>query len=157
MIANIINKEAVTADPTINICMSRHESQYCKNYFKEIFPKSFVVDFEDSYYGNMEPTIIICNNRLTHLEKSIELAKFFHTPLIIIDHDTKPELVTNQTKSEFLISPVSQIALSKDIYFSWNKIHDDIIDLALENKPKWKNIMYNMCKQSFKIKINKIK
>ena len=157
MIANIINKETITIDPAINICMSRYENTYCKNYFKEIFPKSFVTDFEDSYYGNMEPTIIICNNRLTHLEKSIELAKFFHAPLIIIDHDTKPELVTNKTNSEFLISPVSQIALSKDIYFSWNKIHDDIVDLTIENKPKWKNIIYNMCKQNFKIKINKIK
>lgn len=157
MISTIIYKETMGVDPSINICMSPHENIFCKSFFQQIFPKSFVVDFDDSYYGNMEPTIIICNNRLTHLEKSIELAKFFHTPLIIIDHDTKPDLITNKVNQDFSINPVSQIALSKDIFFSWNKIHDDVVDLTVDSKGKWKNILYSLCKQNFTIKSNKLK
>jgi hypothetical protein len=154
MISSLINKEFININSPINIASSKIDNKYFDQYLKKVFPSSIVYSFENTYYGNMEPSIIICNNRISHLDKSVELAKYFHCPLLIIDHELKSELITNKIVNNFMISPVIQIALSKNIHLSWNKIHNYILWLDDNSIAQWRNIIYNLCKQTFTIKIS---
>jgi hypothetical protein len=104
----------------------------------------------------MNPDMIICNNRIADLGKSINLAKFFHIPLVIIDSETKSELISNKIDNSFDFSPVIQIALSQDIYFSWNKIQNYIMNIDEKSKDQWKNMIYSLCKERFQIQQIKV-
>jgi hypothetical protein len=153
MISCIINKEFKVFNSNINILLSKTDDRVFVNYLKNIFDtKSFIFSFESTYYGHTEPHIIICNHRLTDLTKSIEAAKFFHCGLLIVDTDIKPDLVANRTDNVFTTSPVLQIALSNNIYYSWNKIHDYVLDIDTKNIGRWQNTIYNLCKEKFTIK-----
>lgn len=156
MIQSVINRELLSFNNKINILFSRLENRYIINYIKGLFPDCSIVDPETTYYGHMQPDIIICNNRLTDLEKSIKLAKFFHIPLLIIDSDIKSELISNKIDNNFDFTPVVQIALSKDIYHSWNKIQNYIMDITDKYADQWKNMIYSLCKERFQIQQIKI-
>lgn len=154
MIYNIIQKEFININSSVNIASSKIDDTYFNRYLKNIYPESIVYSFDSTYYGNMEPSIVICNDRVSDLERSIDLCKYFHCPLLIVDHKLKSDLITNKISNEFIISPIVQVALSKNIHLSWNRIHDYVLELDDSNIPKWKNIIYNLCKQIFKININ---
>ena len=143
-------------DDKINILFSRLENRYLINYIKGLFSHCNIIDTESTYYGNMNPDMIICNNRIADLGKSINLAKFFHIPLVIIDSETKSELISNKIDNSFDFSPVIQIALSQDIYFSWNKIQNYIMNIDEKSKDQWKNMIYSLCKERFQIQQIKV-
>jgi hypothetical protein len=155
MISNIINKEFLEFKDNINILSSRPENQNIILYIKKIIKNCSIINFDNTYYANLEPHIVICNNRIMDLDKCIDIAKFFHIPLIVIDTEKKSNLVTNKIDTIFEFDPVIQIAVSKEIYFSWNKIHDYVIYLDSKSENQWQNIIYNLCKQTFKLKSNR--
>lgn len=155
MISSIINKELKTFDSYINILLSKSDDRMLFGYLKTVFNNNCsIFGFESTYYGNTEPNIIICNSRLTDMNKSIEAAKFFHCGLLIVDTDIKSDLITNKISNNFNIHPVIQIALSNGIYNSWNKIHNYILDIDNQSISKWQNTIYNLCKEKFIIKNN---
>ncbi len=154
MISSIIQKEFIDINSAINIASSKVDNIYFNNYLKKIYPQSTIFSFDNTYYGNMEPSIVICNNRISHLENSIDLCKYFHCPLLVIDHDLKSDLITNKFSNDFAISPVVEIALSQSIHMSWNRVHKYVLEPSEINIPKWKNIIFNVCKQVFQININ---
>jgi hypothetical protein len=157
MISTIIHKEFIDIDSPINIACSKIDNIYFEKYLHKIFSSSNIYTFDNTYYGNMEPSCIVCNNRISHLEKSIDLSKYFHCPLLIIDHEIKSDLITNKISHGFTISPVIQVALSKDIFLSWDRVHDYTLGLDTNDIPKWKNIIYSLCKQVFKFVPDNIK
>ena len=155
MISNLINKEFLEFTDSINILSSRPENQNIILYIKKTIKNCYIINFDNTYYGNMEPNIVMCNNRVMDLEKCIDVAEFFHIPLIIVDTEKKSPLITNKIDTTFEFEPVTQIAISKEIYFSWNKIHDYVIYLDAKSETQWQNIIYNLCKQTFKLKSNR--
>jgi len=152
MISTIINRELFSFEEKINILLSRSEDSYVTSYIKNLFKNSNIVFFDNTYYGQFQPDIVICTNRIIDLSQSINLCKFFHVPLLIIDIHPKSDLITNKIDNSFEFYPIVQIAISEEVYFSWNKIQDYIVAVGTENKEQWKNIIYNMCKETFKIK-----
>lgn len=155
MISNIINKEFLEFRKKINILSSRPENQNIVLYLKKVIKNCSIINFDNTYYANLEPNIVICNNRIMDLDKCVSIAKFFHAPLVIIDTEKKSNLITNKIDTVFEFQPIVQVAISKEIYFSWNKIHDYVIALDTESETQWQNIIYNICKQTFKLKNNR--
>jgi hypothetical protein len=152
MISNIIKKELLTHSSHINIITSKIDNIFFKKFLNETCSPCSITDIESSYYAKYDPSIIICNDRLVFLDKCLELAKFFHCPLLIIDHNEKSDLVVNKYKTTFDIYPVYQIALSNQIYLSWNRIQDNVLSYKVGDSASmsvWKNIIFNMCKECF--------
>lgn len=158
MISSILKREFSDTKSTINIVWTKTDDTRFKNFIEKSCDPCFLIDFDQTYYGLYDPSVIICNHRLVYLEKCIMLSKYFHCPVLIIDHEHKPNIVSNKIDTSFEISPVIQVAISHDIYLSWNKIHDYIMDYNNNTQSAWKNLIYNICKEKFKItEINRVK
>lgn len=132
-ISSIIHKEL---SEEINILWTNCDSTIFKNFLQKTL-KCNLVEFDYTYFGGYDVDMVLCNNRIMHLDKCIESAIFFHCPLIIVDHDIKPSI--NMENKSFNFDPVLQIAISDDIYHSWNKIADMVLpyrsgDTQLVNK-----------------------
>lgn len=152
MISNIIKKELLTINSTLNIVSSKIDNTFFKKFLREACSPCTITELEDSYYAKYDPSIIICNNRLLYLDKCVELAKFFHCPLLIIDHEEKSDLIVNKYNTNFNIYPVYQIAMSDKIHASWNRIQNSVFPYVVgdnEYMSKWKNLIMNMCKECF--------
>lgn len=159
MISSILERELLTVDSTINIAWTPCEDGLFEKFIKETCKPCNIISLTETYYGMNDISIIFCNNRLTHLDKSIELAKFFLCPIIIVDHAAKSELITNNVDMNILIKPIYQIAISTDISLSWNRIHDNVLQYSLSNqelKNKWKNLIFHLCKSHTVVKDDQI-
>lgn len=151
MISSIINKEMLTFNKEMNILFSRTEDKMLIDYIKKLNESINIQSFDYTFFGFSEPNLVVCNNRIIDLEKSIDLSKFFHIPLLIIDTDIKPQIVNNKIDDFFDFYPVIQVALSNEIYYSWNKIHNFVMPPNTESKDSWKNLIYSICKEKFLI------
>lgn len=152
MISSLINKELKSVDSHTNIVMSNLDNQYFHKFLGECLKNCDIFNFDDTIYGCSQPDIVICNNRVTHLIKSIELCKYYHVPLLIVDHEIKSDMISsNAIQNNFGVKPITQIAISQQIYNSWGKIHDYIISIDISTIDKWKNLLYTLCKQNFQI------
>lgn len=153
MISNLINKEFYSVNDKLSVLWTPPESVYFADFIHNVCACS-LIDFDKTYYGLNDISMVVCNNRLIYLEKCIELAKFFHVPLLVIDHSTKSSLIANDFNIEIGFEPVYQIAMSKEIYFSWNKIQNSIMDYnnKKETIQKWQNLLFQLTKLRFIIK-----
>lgn len=152
MISNIIKKELLDIHSTINIVSSKIDNIFFKKFLKEACSPCTITELEESYYAKYDPSIIVCNNRLTYMDKCIELAKFFHCPLLVVDHEEKSDLIVNKYTSNFDIYPVYQVAISNKIHISWNRIQNGVFPYVVgdnNSMSKWKNLILNMCKEHF--------
>lgn len=149
MISCLLKKELGTIKSTINIVWTKCEDSRFKNFISRACNPCNIIDFDQTYFGMQDPSIIICNHRLVYMEKCLNLSRFFHCPIIIIDHESKPDIVSNKIDTSFDISPIIQVAISQQIYLSWNKIHDYVLDYNTQTEGVWKNLIYNTYKQKF--------
>lgn len=149
MIPSIIKREFASINSQTNIVWTKCEDDRFVNFIDKACDPCFIIDFENTYFGLYDPSVIICNNRLVYLDKCMSLCRFFHCPLIIVDHDTKPDIVSNKIDTTFDISPVIQIAVSQEVNISWNRIHNYVLDYNASTINTWKNLIYNLCKQKF--------
>lgn len=159
MISNIINKEFYSISEQTNILWTQCETSYFKEFINTILSPCSLIDYDKTYYGISDISIVFCNNRLTHLEKCVDLAKFFHCPLVIVDHSLKSNLINENFKPSFDFEPVYQIAVSKDIDFSWRGIHNLTLGYDLNNNEtinKWRTIIFQLIKKHFIIKETRI-
>lgn len=157
MISNIVNKELCGNNDTIDLLWTNPDSVYFTDFIREACKPCRLIDFDKTYYGNYNISVVICNNRLTHLEKCIELSRFFHAPLVIIDHFTKSHMISDDYSVNIMFEPVYQIATSREIFTSWNNIHDKIIPYNKDIKTMklWKTMILDLIKSTFIIKDEK--
>lgn len=151
MISSLIDRKIKNTNKKLNIIYTKCDNRFFKHFIEQNISGS-LLDFEDTYYGYFSPHVILCNNRILYLDKCLDLAKFFHIPLIIIDHEVKPKIVLEDINYSFDIYPVIQIALSQDIYDSWNKPHDYILSITESDIENWKSILHDTAYEIFKVK-----
>ena len=151
MISSLIDRKIKTNNKKLNIIYTKCDDKFFK-YFIEQNVSHSLLDFDDTYYGYFNPHIVLCNNRVLYLDKCIDLAKFFHVPLIIVDHETKPRMLSEDVSYSFDIHPVIQIALSEEIFLSWNKIHDYILPITESDIKNWKTVFEEISYDIFKVK-----
>lgn len=154
MISNIIDKEFHSINSPVNILWTQPESLYFTDFIREACSPCSLVDFDKTYYGNNNISLVVCNNRLVYIDKCVELSKFFHAPLLIIDHSNKSSIINENFVLDVTFEPVYQLAISKDIYLSWGKVHNLILEYNSDKNTmdKWKNIVFQLIKTRFLIK-----
>ena len=134
----------------------------CENKAFDFFLKKFVIDngsllsFEDSLFGHTSLDMIICHNKITQLEKCMDLAYFFHCPVLVIEHENKPAFLNQDIV--FQSNSIYSVALNNQIYNSWNKIHNIVLGFNhkdADNIETWKNLLYQITKIPFHMKDKK--
>lgn len=159
MISSILQREFLTISSTINIGWTPCDDHMFEYFIKDSCKPCNIISLAETYYGMNDVSLIVCNNRLTHLDKSIELSKFFFCPLLIVDHTTKSDMITNKVDNDIPIDPIYQVAVSKEIFLSWNKIQNSILEFDIHNtqsKNVWKNLIFQLCKSNMVIKDEQI-
>lgn len=152
--SSIIKRIFSTINSPKSIVWTQCEHNLFKNFIKRACEPCSILDFDHTYYGFNDVDIIVCNNRMMYLEKCLELSFYLHCPVLIVDHSPKPALITDKISNDFSISPIYQIALSNDIYNSWGKIHNTIMDYSIESKENlesWRNLIFQLTISNFKI------
>lgn len=159
MISSIIQREFMGVTSITNIAWTPCEDSLFKKFIKKSCSPCNILELEETYYGLNDISIVICNNRVTHIDKAIALAKFLLCPLLIIDHSPRSNIITKEANMDIPISPVYQIAISKNIHSSWNKIQNTVMEYDI-NKPEyikiWKNLIFQLCKSNMVVKDEQI-
>jgi hypothetical protein len=155
IISSIIKRYLNTHDSPLNIIMTHCDNRYFEQFLRNILPSgSNILNLEDSLFGNNIPDMIICNNKINHLDKCGNLSYFLHCPILIIDHDIKPSFIDKDI-IEYQSNSVYSLALNADIYNSWGKIHNLILGFNLSDQQsveKWRNLLYQISKIPFNLK-----
>lgn len=154
MISSIVHREFTDIGDTINIVWTPCDNVLFKKFIQDTCSPCNLLDLNETHYGINDITLILCNNRLTHLERSLELAKFLCCPILIVDHETKSSHIKDEINTSFLIKQVYSVALSEPIAASWGSIHDNIIsfnDLDISNKEIWRNLIFQLSKTNITI------
>jgi len=155
IISSIIKRYLNTYDSPLNIIMTHCDNRYFEQFLKNILPTySNILSLEDSLFGNNVPDMIICNNKINHLDKCGSLSYFLHCPILIIDHDIKPSFIDKDI-IEYQSNSVYNLAINNDIYNSWGKTHNMVLGFDLSDKKsieKWRNLLYSISKIPFNLK-----
>lgn len=156
LIANTILRKTRKNKNEINISYSHTENTQLIKLLTQILGKSSVIKSEDSIFNHKCIDIVVCNNKIENLEKSISLAYYFHCPLLILDHTPKKNALHN------LFTPPNityfQGAISKAVAESWGM--DDYhylfdVDVTSEScKEQWLTSLQYISKQKFKVNKN---
>lgn len=154
MISNIIDRDFFSINKKCSILWTPAESTYFADFIREACDPCVLIDFDKTFYALNNIFLVVCNNRLIYLDRCVELAKHFHAPLLIIDHSAKTSMVSSEYKAEIPFSSVYSIALTKEIYLSWGKIHDIVLEYGNDKNiiNKWKNIVFQLIKTRFIMK-----
>lgn len=119
-----------------------------------IYGHSNVSLLEESVFSHKNINLIICNDRLEKLETCIALCHYFHVPLLIVDHKSRPEHVHPNQIGTPKITHAS-IAIDDNIAESWGtKLHDHVINIDItksQNLKQWENVINNISEQPYKI------
>lgn len=155
ILSSILHREFLNSIEEANILWTPTDHAGFKEFIKKCLDGSTLLEFENTYFCNRPVDIIICNNRISHLEKSIESAKYFHCPVLVVDQELRPTSITIDTKKSMPIEPVLQIALNKQILDSWGGVADRILAYDIYNKQnieEWQKIIYQLIKSVVRIK-----
>lgn len=155
IITSIIKRYSNNIESPLNIISTYCENKRFDHFLKHILPlDSNLLSFEDSLFGNNLPDLIICNNKINHLEKCGNLSYFFHCPILIIDHDIKPSFVEKDIIAHQSTS-VYSLAINNNIYNSWGKTHNLVLDFNISDEKnilQWQNLLYQISKIPFNLK-----
>jgi len=148
ILSSILHREYIIDNDTINILWTPTDNSSFKYFISECFVNVNFYEFDHTYFGFADIDVVICNNRITHLEKCTELAKYLHCPLLIIDHDFRPSNITVDNNI-IPISSVEQISLNKGIQLSWKNTSSKILPYDITqttSKEAWKDMIYSLIK-----------
>lgn len=155
ILSSILHREFLDSTDSPHILWTPTDHVSFKEFIKKCFPNVTLLEFDHTYFGNRPVDIVICNNRISHLDKCIESAKYFHCPILVVDQEIKPISVTIDLKKSLPIEPIVQIAINKPILDSWGGIADRILrydPLDKENIKEWQTIINNLIKSVVRIK-----
>jgi hypothetical protein len=157
MISSIVHREFAEIGDIINIAWTPCDDILFTEFIKNVCSPCNLIDLYQTYYGMSDITLILCNNRLTHLDRAIELAKFLCCPILIVDHDIKSNNIKDEINTNFIIQQVYSVALSEEISLSWGKIHNNILSFNImdsKNKEIWRNLIFQLSKSNITINKN---
>ena len=152
MIASLINKR-LNHPYYPQIVWTPCEDPDFKGFIKRMCDAT-MIDLHSTYFGFNNISLIICNNRITHLDKSVALSRFLLCPLLVVDHHPAPSMLNNDHNNDFSIGPVYQIAISNRVYMSWNKIQDIVLGYNPQdhkNGEEWTDLVVQLSQTNSRI------
>lgn len=145
MIPYIVSREVM--QDRLNILWTHCDNMLFREFIKKLDDNCNLLEFDQTYFGSSDIDIVICNNRITHLNKCIEASRYFHCGLLIIDHFPKPTEIQKDKTYVFDTNPVVCVAMSENIASSWGNKHDKIMTCSLgndESVKSWKELLYQL-------------
>jgi len=136
-----------------NILYSYTDNKDFIKLLNKAYGQEHVALLDDSAFSHRAINLIICNNKIEILDVCVQLAYYFHVPLLIIDHKVKPANMQIDKHEDILITH-RNVAINKMIAQSWgNKTHEvigtDYTDT--EDILKWTNLIDTIIKEPFKV------
>lgn len=108
-------------------------------------------NIEQLFLGHCCPNLVITNNRFSYIDDIVNICNKYLANLVIIDHDKKTDII-NIDKSLLKVQKIAnvlQVAMGHDIYNSWDKIQDVIVEKGTINKTEFKNLIYQFAKRPY--------
>ena len=153
MTQSILDRELINDTSILNIILIGNEpSNFIK--FLDKLPHKYL-SYEHLYYGNYNPNLIICNNKIDNYNICRELSIRYHIPIITVDHSLKSTLLDNE-KIKFIDNlPCSyKIAANIPIHRSWHSIHDKVLPYDINNQQNlesWNKLIIDTSKRVFSL------
>jgi hypothetical protein len=147
-LSGVLAREFITENSQLNILWTHIDNRIFTNMIGELGHRLLSVD--DLYFANKIPQLIICNDIISSYKKIHLISLQFHLPVIIIDHNILDNIIDN-SKLEVInsIPCVYRIAINKQVFSSWNQIHNDIISIDRASKNLWNETIINTAKRVF--------
>lgn len=153
ILASILHRELRAINEPINILWTPTDNVLFREFIKKCLGPN-LLEFDNTYLGNYPIDIIICNNRISHLDKCVESAKYFHCPILVVDHEPKPISINIDPKQKIMIEPVLKIAINKQVSDSWGSTCDKIISYDCTKKDsieQWHSLVLDLIKSIVRI------
>lgn len=153
ILSSILNREQLSINSNIKILWTPSNNDFKKFIVEKI--NCELITFDQLYYGNSIPHIILCNDKVEHRDLCYRFSKQLHLPVLLIDHNIKNPLYDNQKIQGLNYFPCyHHIAISKTISDSWQLKDVQILSYNINDKDNiliWNNLIFQTAKKLFKI------
>lgn len=107
-----------------------------------------LIPIENIYFGCNKPQIILCNNKISYFNICKTLSIQYHLPLVVIDHEPINSFI-NYEKIQTIDKDNNtiKVAINDNIFRSWYKVHDHIIDS--HNTNEWNKLLNNIASRIY--------
>lgn len=151
IVHTILEKETLLPHDKINILWTQCDNSNFTKYIQKFGHNLYT--YENLYFGNIIPHLIICNNKM-YSHQQIKLVSLnYHLPILVVDHIPKDPAIDLDTALKTIdnFKCSLKIAINSNIYDSWNKHHDLILEPTEANRDQWKHTLYNLAKRIYTI------
>ena len=153
IISSILNKELnQTLNKTLTIIWTPTDNSYFTNFISRL--NHSLISYHDLYFGDINPNLIICNNKILHYDQVVSLSIKLHLPILVIDHAMKTTIDNNYFDVLDPIPSSYHVAINKDIYNSWGKYHHQILNYDINDNNSfviWNNLLHQLSNRVFNI------
>lgn len=153
IISSILNREKLSLNDRVKILWTKASDEF--RYFIVEKTKCLLVEYEELYYGNNIPNLIICNDKVQYRDMCYSISRQLHLPILLIDHNIKSPLYDNEKIKILNKFPCyHHISISKTINDSWSLKDVQILSYNINDKDNiliWKNLIFQTAKKIFKI------
>lgn len=153
IISSLLNRENLSINDKIKILWTDSNEAFTK--FIEEKTKCQLMTFNQLYYGDDVPNLIICNDKVQYKDQCYAISINLHLPVLLIDHNIKNPLYDDDKIHTLNLFPcVYHVAISKTVSESWKLKNVQVLSYNLndeENIEIWKNLIVQTTKTIFKI------
>lgn len=153
IVSSILNRENIDHNTSLNIIWTPIDNKYFTKFIEQT--QNTIIDINDIYFGDIYPHLILCNDKVMFYDKVKDLSIRCHLPILVIDHSTKKNIFDQEKLLSINDLPCSHhIAINDDIYRSWGKYHDQVLDYNINNNESiliWNNLLYHVSKKVYNI------
>lgn len=146
-ITGILSREYLCKNDRLNIIWTPVDHILFEQTIKKL--NHNLLSFDQLYFGKDSPHLIICNNKIIYHQKCKNISIQFHIPVLMIDHNIKPENV--EKSNEYELPCMYKVALNEKIAQSWSEPYHKVLD---SNQTKdidlWSQIIFKTSKMLFK-------
>jgi hypothetical protein len=152
IISSILDREILNINTTIKALWTPSDDGFEKFIINNI--NCELLAFDQLYYGNNIPNLIICNDKIQYYDTCHSISRKLHLPVLLIDHKIKNPLYdSNKIKHLNHFPCMHHIAISKTINDSW-ELKAQVLSYNNNDKENiniWKNLMFQITKKMFKL------
>lgn len=153
IISSILDRHKLKVNDRIRVLWTDATSAFY-NFFNTSI-NCELINFNQTYYGNCIPHIIICNDKIQFYDQCYSISRRLHLPILLIDHSIKNPLYDNDKVKTFNNFPCyHHVCISKAISDSWDLKDVQILSYNSNDKDNiniWKNLLFQTSKKIFRI------
>lgn len=149
IVPTIISKEILSKENKLNIIWTPCDGGTFTKYIKQL--EHNLYNYENLYFGNIVPHIIICNNKMYSHSQVKSISLNYHLPILVVDHIVRDKSVDINIAKQNIdnFKCCYRIAISDAVYHSWGDMHDEVLSITEKNQQRWNDILYSLAKRTY--------